>query len=149
MSTSGSALNEQPSSQTTPAMVANVQPASTSIPTAPTPNDQLLFADQANIEGEALLDLATRYTTIDIARHVNAAAGKVAMSERKARWRVAAAIRNHAKSTGKTVSEVRGELTAARKSNGLRGRENVQGEASEYDSEADVADVAATANTTF
>jgi hypothetical protein len=82
--------------------------------------DQVMFSDPANITGHALLDLATRYATIDITTNVNAAAGSKVMNERVTYWRLNAAIKKQAENTGRTIAEVKTDLTVARKAVGIR-----------------------------
>ena len=120
MTIGGSAVNEQTPNPTLTAALANIPAAPTRISPAQAAQDQVMFSDPANITGQTLLDLATRYATSDITTNVNAAAGSKVMSERVTYWRLNAAIKKQAENTGRTVAEVKADLAVARKAVGIR-----------------------------
>ena len=120
MAPAGSALNGQVSNPTPTAPVATTNTAPTGISPAQAAQDQLLFSDRNSLTGQVLLNLATRYATSDITKSVNAAAGGKAISGRVMYWRINAAIKKHAKDTGRTVDEVTEDLTVAREAAGVR-----------------------------
>jgi hypothetical protein len=120
MTIGGSAVNGQTHNPTLTAALANLPVAPTRISPAQAAQDQVMFSDPANITGHALLDLATRYATIDITTNVNAAAGSKVMNERVTYWRLNAAIKKQAENTGRTIAEVKTDLTVARKAVGIR-----------------------------
>jgi hypothetical protein len=115
MSAGGSTVNGQPSNQLAPNLVASVKPNNTL-----TAQDHAIFANHAQLAGDTLLNLATRYSTSDIAANANRVAGRRVMIERTAHARLSNAIKGHAARSGQTPAQVRTALTETRKAAGVK-----------------------------
>lgn len=87
-----------------------------------TPQEKALLADPPVLVGEALLQLAAKHSTSDITQHTNNLAGKQVVSTAAIHARMANALLVRATQSGRSVSEVRGELTDIRKNNGVLGK---------------------------
>jgi hypothetical protein len=120
MTTGASVVTGQPSNPTPTTALANLQVPPTRISPAQVTQDQVLFSDPAKIAGQVLFDLATRYSTNDITKNINDAAGSQVISKRATFWRLNAAIEYQAENTSRTASEVKADLSAARKAVGIR-----------------------------
>ena len=115
MSAGGSTVNGQPSNQLAPNLVASVKPNNTL-----TAQDHAIFANHAQLASDTLLNLATRYSTSDIAANANRVAGRRVMIERTAYARLSNAIKGHAARSGQTPAQVRTALTETRKAAGVK-----------------------------
>jgi hypothetical protein len=115
MNAGGSTVNGQPSNQLAPNLVASVQPNNTL-----TAQDHAIFANHAQLTGDTLLNLATRYSKSDIAANANRVAGRKVMIERTAYARLSNAIKDHAARSGQTPAQVRTALTETRKAAGVK-----------------------------
>jgi hypothetical protein len=85
-----------------------------------TAQDQAAFANPDQLTGDAILNVAARYATSDIAENVNAAAGKEIMSRMVADHRLRAAVKAYAARVGQTPDQVRADLTKTRKAAGVK-----------------------------
>lgn len=84
-----------------------------------TPQEKALLADPPLLVGEALLQLAAKHPSSDITQHTNNLAGKQVVTTAAIHARMANALLVRATQSGRSVSEVRGELTDIRKNNGV------------------------------
>jgi hypothetical protein len=81
--------------------------------------DELLIADPPRLAGEALVDLASRYSTADIVDFSNEATGGN-LTRTAINGRLNTALTKKAKALGTTKSELKDELTESRKARGIR-----------------------------
>lgn len=154
LNNTGSGPNPLP---TTPPVTSN--PKATT-PTATTQKvsiltaqDHAIFANHAQLTGDAILNIASRYATSDIAKNVNTAAGQKVMTQRIAHYRLRRSVRANAADNGKTPDQVRAQLTAARKAAGIschtaKKANTTDGDNTEDESDADAEDVAAASTPT-
>jgi hypothetical protein len=133
VNTGGSAVNGQTSNQTAQTAAATIQATTTTQAATITPilvanvqttntiaaQDQFAFANSSHLVGDAILNIATRYSTGDISTNANRAAGGDVMSKRTAYSRLSSAINDYAARSGQTPGQVRTELTNARKAGGV------------------------------
>jgi len=81
--------------------------------------DELLIADPPRLAGEALVDLASRYSTADIVDFSNEATGGN-LTRTAINGRLNTALTKKAKALGSTKLQLKEELTELRKAHGIR-----------------------------
>jgi hypothetical protein len=109
-----------PTSQTNTPTTVVATPLPTTTTATMTSQDAAAFAHPAQLNGETILSIATRYATTDIAANVNSAAGKEIMTQGIASYRLQRAVKAYAAKVGQTADQVRAELVEARKNPGVK-----------------------------